>query len=460
MDYKLIAEYERIQKECEALEGKGVKGDDGQDLKSELKKALMKMLIYICLLDENVGAGEIQFINEALGTALGAEDIKKFSSSNTEISASEPIDALQRFCLKIAKGRLENKTALEYREIVSFVNSLGVSFIASDGRADERETAYLGSLVFRVRAFCESYRKSVDRISKDEPKVQISVQKGGKAEKEPEKEKTLDELMEKLDSLIGLERVKQEVYSLSNLIKVRKLREERGFRQPDMSLHLVFTGNPGTGKTTVARLLSQIYYKLGAVKKNVFVEVDRSGLVSNYIGHTALKTKEVCESAMGGVLFIDEAYALTCGTGKNDFGQEAVNTLLKFMEDNRGALAVICAGYTDLMQQFLESNPGLRSRFNRFIEFDDYSAGELRAMFALYCSQYKLEATEEALDIVQRFFEERIAHKTENFANGRDARNLFEKALSKQADRLAPLLELSDSDLLTLTAEDVKGIEL
>ena len=453
-----MQEYQRIVNECERLSSVGIKTEDGQKLTAVFKMALMKTLIYIALLDDNVSEKEAEHINAALGTALKVDDIRKFSSGDTAITANDPVDALQGFCRVLVNAVYEGKALVSYKDVVKFVNALGVSFIASDGRADERETAYLGSLVFRVKVFCESYIKNLEKVNKKKlTEVQKNVQQPAK---EPEKEKTLDELLEKLDSLIGLDNVKQEVYSLSNLIKVRNLREERGFKQPEMSLHLVFTGNPGTGKTTVARLLSQIYYKLGAIKKNVFVEVDRSGLVSNYIGHTAIKTKEVCQSALGGVLFIDEAYALTCGTGKNDFGQEAVNTLLKFMEDNRGDLVVICAGYTDLMEEFLSSNPGLRSRFNRFIEFMDYTADELKAMFALYCSQYKLEATEEALDTVKDFFVKRIEEKTEYFANGRDARNLFEKALSNQADRIAPNKDISDTELLTITKEDVEGIVL
>ena len=266
--------------------------------------------------------------------------------------------------------------------------------------------------------------------------------------------------MDELNSLVGLENVKSEVYSLSNLIRVRKVREERGFEQPRISLHLVFTGGPGTGKTTVARLIGRIYHCLGAISKGKLVEADRSKLVSGYVGQTAIKTRELCESALGGVLFIDEAYSLTSGKGPNDFGSEAVETLLKFMEDNRDDLVVICAGYTDLMEEFLSSNPGLRSRFNKFIEFPDYTPDELTEIFRLRCESYKLTVEEEALECARSFFEERCTNKPESFANARDARNYFERVMTRQADRLAPMEHPTDTELMTITVEDVVGVIL
>jgi SpoVK/Ycf46/Vps4 family AAA+-type ATPase len=279
-------------------------------------------------------------------------------------------------------------------------------------------------------------------------------------EEKPEEELTLEQLLQELNDLTGLQKVKEDLNSLINLLKVHKMRAERGLPQTSVSLHMVFSGNPGTGKTTVARLMSKIYSKLGVLSKGHLVEVDRSELVSGYVGQTAIKTKKVIDSALGGVLFIDEAYALTNSGGSNDFGIEAVNTLLKAMEDNRDDFVVIVAGYPDLMDDFLESNPGLRSRFNKQILFEDYTAEELVQIFTGICGKAFFEVTDEALACVTDFFADRCAQKLPGFANGRDVRNFFEKTLTNQANRLAKLSNPSDSDLITITVEDVETVEL
>ncbi len=269
-------------------------------------------------------------------------------------------------------------------------------------------------------------------------------------------EEKLEDLMDELDKLIGLERVKKNLNNLINVIRIRKLREKMGLAQPDMSLHLVFSGNPGTGKTTVARLLAKIYKALGVVSKGQLVEVDRAGLVEGYVGQTAQKTTEVIDSALGGVLFIDEAYTLTNKKESGDYGQEAVDTLLKRMEDDRDSFVVIAAGYTEPMEEFLESNPGLRSRFSKFVDFDDYTADELYEIFTSMCSAQDFHMTEEADAVVKEHFEKMVEDKDDNFANAREVRNFFERCIERQANRLVREEKIEFSQITTFTEDDVK----
>ena len=273
---------------------------------------------------------------------------------------------------------------------------------------------------------------------------------------EQEVPESIEDLKKELYSYIGLDNIKEQVESLINWININQKRKELGLKTPDLSLHMVFSGNPGTGKTMVARLMSRIFHSLGILSKGHLVEVDRSGLVAGYVGQTAIKAKEVCDSALGGVLFIDEAYTLT-NRGGMDFGQEAVDTVLKAMEDNRDDLVVIVAGYIELMDEFIHSNPGLESRFNRFMHFADYTLDELVGIFRMRCDQsgYILaENTEEDLRTIL------ICKNTDpkSFGNGRGVRNLFEKAAAEQADRLAamdPETEYTKELLMTLTRADL-----
>jgi stage V sporulation protein K len=290
------------------------------------------------------------------------------------------------------------------------------------------------------------------------PDVFGQPDKKSQEETEPQKEETpppedIEKLKEELHAYIGLTVVKAEVESLINLVKVNKLRQEHGLPTEELSLHMVFSGNPGTGKTMIARLMSRIYHSLGILSKGHLIEVDRSGLVAGYVGQTAIKTGEVIQKALGGVLFIDEAYALTT-RGPQDYGQEAVETLLKAMEDHRDDLVVIVAGYVDLMNDFVHSNPGLESRFNRFLYFPDYTVEEMLAIFDMRCKKagYRLEdsARNDLAKILAEESEDNIG-----FGNARGVRNLFEQAISRQANRLAGQETVTRDELMLLKAEDL-----
>ncbi len=287
----------------------------------------------------------------------------------------------------------------------------------------------------------------------------IKASDGGDGGKDPTKKEdvppkeSMEVLKKELDSYIGLEEVKKEVKNLINMATVYKLRLDNDLPNPDMSLHLVFSGNPGTGKTMIARFMARVYHSLGLLSVGKLIEVDRSGLVAGYIGQTAIKTAKVLEEAKGSVLFVDEAYALTSKT-ENDFGFEAVDTILKAMEDNRDDLVVIVAGYTELMEQFIDSNPGLRSRFNKYVDFPDYTAGEMLDIFRLNCEKSCYILEESALVAVREYFDA-VGEAAGEFGNARGVRNTFEKILTEQANRIAAMEDVTREDLMKITDADV-----
>lgn len=267
---------------------------------------------------------------------------------------------------------------------------------------------------------------------------------------------TIADLQAELQDYIGLAHIKEEVQDLINLVTVHQLRQQHDLPVTDLSLHMVFTGNPGTGKTMIARLMARIYKALGILKGGQLVEVERSGLVAGYVGQTAAKTMEVLEQARGGVLFIDEAYTLSRG-GDNDFGQEAIDTLLKYMEDHRDEIVVIVAGYVELMEDFIHSNPGLESRFNRYLHFPDYTAEELLEIFLMRCEKSCYVLANDAKAELQRYLGNvQTAHSS--FGNARGVRNLFEKILVQQANRLAAEETVTRDSLMELRLPDVQAV--
>ena len=411
--------------------------------RENVRYEMLKFLAYLADLDDYFTSAESKFIEDNVGFKA-TQGMLRSVVSNEKLRSADYREkapfALKYFILSDAGGKM----ATGKRRAITLINTfrnLGQEFIASNEVTAEKEisclTAYIGMM--------EKYAAEFGLLSA----------KGSVKTVETEK-KSIEESLEQLNALIGLENVKSDVNSIVNLMRVRKIREEQGMKQPSVSKHLVFSGNPGTGKTTVARMLAGIYHSLGALSKGHLVEVDRSGLVSGYIGQTATRVMEVVNQSLGGILFIDEAYTLTSKKGEGDFGQEAVDTLLKAMEDNRDDLVVIVAGYTDLMEEFLDSNPGLRSRFNKFIKFDDYSPKQLLDITKLQAKNQDYVLSEEAKAKALEYFENRCAEKPDNFANARDARNYLERAMAKQAGRIVKIENVSKEVLMTIEAEDLE----
>lgn len=439
--------------------------------------AYLKYMLFLANSNNILNELEAKFICDCLNIEVSVQYLKRFLYENkiSQKSVSDTLVQLLDFFTDadMLYGHSTGSISLLFIETI---NSVGIMLTAMDGSADVFQTNAIAQIMVKLRsqraANLRFWQSPLKNRAADIPKdfcikanskdgTSLSNKENITAEITEEIPETLDELMEKLHSLTGLKRVKEELDTLINLIKVKKLREERGLPNLSLSLHMVFSGNPGTGKTTVARLLAKIYSKLGILRKGHLVETDRSDLVSGYVGQTAIKTEKVIKTAMGGVLFIDEAYTLTAGAGSNDFGMEAVNTLLKEMEDHRDDFIVIVAGYPDEMEQFLESNPGLNSRFRTKILFEDYSPLELMEIFKNMCKNYALTPTKEAELNVLNFFQKRCAENNENFANARDVRNFVDSAISNQANRIAKINgEISNEILTSLELSDVEHIIL
>lgn len=327
-------------------------------------------------------------------------------------------------------------------ELVSKYAILLYRFASIIAKADDVVTEKEAKWLEHIMSFA-----SVEGGSKNGSNVKSSSKKNSREEGDSDPE-------DELKSLIGLAPVKEEVSKLTNFIKIQQMREQKGMATAPMSYHCVFTGNPGTGKTTVARIVAEIYKNLGILKKGHLVETDRSGLVAEYVGQTAVKTNKIIDKALDGVLFIDEAYSLVQG-GSNDYGTEAISTLLKRMEDDRDRLVVILAGYSDEMKQFIDSNPGLQSRFNRYINFVDYEADELKKIFMLNINKNEYKLSPEAEQKLKAVLTKAVEEKDKNFGNGRFVRNLFEKTIENQATRLSSVGNITNELLAAIEAIDI-----
>lgn len=400
-----------------------------------------------------------------------ADQVKSAMAKLSEHQYSMPIPV---FFKKIIEGDLKDGTNYS-RKLASCFGLVFITFALIDGTVEYEEAKMITKLHGNLVKACDehhilSYDDSLDPfdfVDDADNIVSPIVSAVSKAknihnntENKPKIEKIYSRSSDKkspfdeLTHLIGLSAAKNEIKEISDFAKVQKARKARGLPVSEMSYHLVFTGNPGTGKTTVARLVAQIYKELGLLSKGHLIEASAKDLVAGYVGQTAIKTGEIIEKSLGGVLFIDEAYTLLDKTGQG-YGQEAIDTLLKEMEDHRKDFAVIVAGYDDLMKQFIESNPGLKSRFNKFIHFEDYTAEEMMGIFNSFCTKNAYIVTNNAGDIIKQYFLTVCETHDKSFANARTARNLFENAISKQASRIASKREKTEEILSTITADDV-----
>jgi len=419
------------------------------DVVCGLDKYLQGVLLSIAVVDGKLADEEIEFImslpDELDEVCSRNRGYKRFLKSITVDSykenASNYYDSKYPEFLNMIKE--EDDDAVD--SVITAIENILNNFAAIDDGVTESENEIITNVITFLRGDRKPKRTA-------EPVKSSSADSNiAKAVDLPEGD--LEQVLLELDDLIGLGSVKQEVLASINLLKINNMRKEKGLPELQTSRHMVFTGQPGTGKTTVARIMAKIYKALGVVSKGHLVETDRAGMVAGYVGQTALKTAQVIKKAKGGVLFIDEAYSLTSEDGSNDFGKEAIDTLVKGMEDYRDDLVVIVAGYTDEMTKFINMNPGLRSRFNKYINFDNYEGDEMLEIFKGLCEKAQFILSDAAAEKALKYFHQQ--HGDETFGNARGVRNYFDRVVTAQATRILTLGNPSEEEFRTILPEDV-----